>query len=249
MIPFTVEVYRIYFLNHHDYQYSMKLRKLILSGTINVHKFKDYSIVQQCLDEVYYALVFGEFFPQTDQRLTLRWDEEIMTGYTMWQKVSRGYIDLALLIHYQNFTIKWFVALVLANIAYILKNDICQLTAGHPRGWIGTYVAQFLSIVHETALEPFVSRTVNSVKNLLNCESGEPCNIEISRKIVNENLESLGVIDNNVSYDTIEIARDTLGIDLHKLEILFRLIKTEQKSLLINLNMVSNLVDYSVKHT
>jgi len=172
-----------------------------------------------------------------------------MTGITMWQNVSQGGVDLARLIRYQHFAIKWFVALVLANIAYILKNDIWQLADGHPRGWIGTYLAQFLSIVHETALEPFVSRPVNSVKNLLNCKPGEPYDIEISREIVKENLESLGVIDNNVSYDTIDNAHDTLDIDLHNLENLIRLIKTEQKSKLINLEMVDNLVDYSVKYT
>jgi len=248
---YTVELYRILIINNQEKLTDVNYlwMKLMNITTIN-SKSMDFGEVRKYLDNVYYVHMFGELFPEHDRRLTLCWDGNKMTGFAVWQNMSWGVVDIVQLIRYQWFAIKWFMALVLANIAYVLNSANWEPAALGNRQWIRTYINQISNIVQDTALKMFVSRTVESINITLNSESGKSDDFKRSQEIIQENLQTLGVIDNNVSFDTMANASQTLDIDLRNLERLLHLIETVQMGLLIDLKKSSistALEDYSTE--
>jgi len=108
--------------------------------------------------------------------------------------------------------------------------------------WFNTLLKDFSHLFYNTNLQQFVSRTVESINNVLNCESSPDCvaeRLRISREMIEENLKSLGVIDNNVSNDIMTDQQRTINTDFDKLKNVLNLITINQKSLLIDLKTTS----------
>jgi len=124
------------------------------------------------------------------------------------------------------------------------------MASGYPRhaklNW-----NQILKIFQTKALKQLVSETVESVKIVLKSKSCETDNsLQVSKKMIQVNLDSLGVIQKNASYDEMTNSDDIMKTDLKNLNKLLHLIKTKQKGVLINLKddrILPALKDYSVK--
>jgi len=105
---------------------------------------------------------------------------------------------------------------------------------------------QFLSHIDKTTLKTFLYSTVKSIKNAF--EVGNSENLEKCQNMIKETLESLGVNDNKVIYNSLDEAYEVLDKDLHNFERLLTLIEKNKTNLLdIENNSISTaLVDNSI---
>jgi len=158
----------------------------------------------------------------------------MLTGYSVRHYISLAVVDVTQLIQYQLFAIKWFVALMLVNMAYLL--DKWQKVVDVPK-WILENQQRILLIFHTGVLEQLFGKTVTSVITLVKQETWDSDEIwinqkRISQKMIQENLVSLGVIHN----DEITNSRDDImNTDLINLETLLHRIRTDQNGELIKL--------------
>lgn len=190
---------------------------------------KEIDSASHYIDSLYHANMYETFILNSDKHIKMDWDGTPLYAHEVLEYVTRQVMDINVVVNFQWFTMKWFVANILLKIRKTLEltnqqspNEECsEVNVGGLKN-LKNKINNFMTLNYPRSIKVLVNDTVEDIKRItdVNSEVIKINMIDKACKLIDENIRDLNGHLDEFPYSTLDSVLKALQKDIDNFSIL-----------------------------